>query len=439
MAVKTRLNFVCHACGSEQPRWLGRCPDCGGWNTLEESLTELLPRAGSGAVKPVTVTLLDNVETQQFGKHPTGMPELDRVLGGGLIRGAVILLAGEPGIGKSTLALQILAARKGGNNLYVSGEEALTQIKERAQRLGLKPLPAVTQETNALALAGHIAENKPDLLIVDSVQTLNHPDIASASGTVGQVRESAACLIQAVKNLSPGTTLILIGHVTKDGAIAGPRVLEHMVDTVLFFEGERVQALRMLRSYKNRFGPSHELGLFEMQAGGLAPVGDLMALLDHPATAHVPGSAWTIAVEGSRPLAIEIQCLLSPTPAPVARRTVNGVDTHRIEMILAILERHVRLPIYRHDVYVNVVGGFKITDPAADVAIAMAVTSSYCDQALPPRSFFFGELGLAGEIRKAPQDALRRSEAKKFNGNLPRLPLLLRELAQSQFDLKSEN
>ncbi len=437
--VKTKVTFLCNQCGSEQPRWLGRCPDCSSWNSLEEFVERSAPSGRSvNAGGPLPVVLLDTVASELFRRHATGIQELDRVLGGGLIEGAAILLAGEPGIGKSTLALQILAARNPAKALYVCGEESLTQVKERAQRLGVTMLPYVTQETEVSQISAYISREKPDIVVVDSVQTLQHPEVASACGTVTQVRESAALLIQTVKTQSPQSTLILIGHVTKDGSIAGPRVLEHMVDTVLFFEGERVQALRMLRSYKNRFGPSHELGLFEMTRTGLKPISDITLFLDHPAIADVPGSAWTIALEGSRPLAIEIQALTAASTLHLPRRVVNGLDGNRVDMILAILERHTGLRFSQRDVYLNVVGGFKLTDTASDLAVALALASSALNQALPPRSFCYGELGLAGEIRKAPQLELRRSEVDKYAGQFIAAPLLLKNLLHKQFGLYEE-
>ena len=453
MATKARVSFLCNNCGSVQVRWMGRCPDCGEFNTLSE-FSEPSASTGRGTVHRAPtanqpIVSLDDIDVQHFVKHPVGIPELDRVLGGGLVEGSVVLLAGEPGIGKSTLALQILegvhrnvgaqrrCAPTNGNgaiqSLYVSAEESLTQIKQRLQRLGLSVSPKATQETNPFVISEYIEKEQPVVVIVDSVQTLHHPELGSAPGTVAQVRECAAHLIQTVKTKAQHTALLFIGHVTKDGSIAGPRVLEHMVDTVLFFEGERVQALRMLRTYKNRFGASHELGLFEMTRGGLLPISDLAAYFDHPTAADTPGSAWTVAMEGSRPLAVEIQALTIPSSFVPPRRVINGLDSNRVAMILAILEKHCGLRFGQTDVYLNVVGGFKITDTASDLAIAMAVASSLTNQALKPRSFFCGEMGLAGEIRQSPQTEVRQSEAQKFSGHFEKYQISIQKLSESLF------
>ncbi len=405
---RTRALWRCSQCGHVEPKWAGRCQSCGEFGTLVE---EVAP-SGRGATPvsaPHTV-LLSEVETGADRRLVSGVAEFDRVLGGGLVRGSLVLLGGEPGIGKSTLLLQVCdsLSRAGVSVLYVCGEESPSQIKMRAQRLGctgdLALLPVTDLPSiEAAALAGGF-----DVLVVDSIQTVSDPDVAGAPGTVSQVRESTARLMRLAKDR--GVTTLLVGHVTKEGSIAGPRILEHMVDTVLYFEGDREHAFRVVRAAKNRFGSVSEIGVFEMGEGGLIGVANPSAALLAHRPRGVSGSAVMASVEGSRPLLVEVQALVNPTCLQMPRRLATGIDVQRLLQVLAVLERRAGLAFGQHDVYISVAGGVRITEPAVDLPLALALVSARRDVALPEGLASFGELGLGGEVRPAGHVAARLAE-----------------------------
>jgi DNA repair protein RadA/Sms len=414
---RPRTVFACTECGAQQPRWLGRCPECGSWSSLVEE------RVGSGAEDPRA--LLDvapggaapklrplrEIDAAALPRIATGCAEIDRVLGGGLVPGSVVLLAGEPGVGKSTLALQLAAGLPArARVLYVAGEESPEQIRLRADRLPALPEDlVVVSETGVEALAGPWREVEPALVVVDSVQTLRTDRVESAPGSVAQVRECAALLASAAK--SQGAALVLVGHVTKEGAIAGPRVLEHLVDVVLHFEGDRGHAFRILRSRKNRFGSTQEVGVFSMSDGGLEVVDNPSELFLAERRSGAPGSCIVPLVEGTRPMLVELQALVAPAGYGTARRTAIGVDDGRLALLLAVLDRRGGVDMLSRDVYVNAVGGVRVSEPAADLALALALASSRLDIALPDDVAACGEVGLGGEIRRVGRTDLRLREA----------------------------
>jgi len=421
-----RTLFFCQECGSEQAKWHGRCPDCQEWGTLVEAPREAATakssgRPGSGAA-PI---LLSEVDPGECARRSTGIAELDRVLGGGIVAGSAVLVAGDPGIGKSTLLLQAAGGVASGGNgtgggtvLYVSGEESPGQIRLRADRLGTDRLGVeagqvlLLGETDLGAILGHAEKIRPDLLIVDSIQTVYRAEVTSSAGSVTQVRESAAALTAFAK--STGIPVVLIGHVTKSGEIAGPRVLTHVVDAVLSFEGDRYHACRVLRAVKNRFGTTDEIGLFEMREAGLAEVKSPAGLL-LGAGAPGPGSVVVPAVEGTRVLLVEIQALCSPAPDGIPpRRRATGVDPGRVDLLLAVLAKRAGVGFARDDVFVNVVGGVKVLEPATDLAVALALVSGQTGLALPEGTVAFGEIGLKGEVRPATRDRARLAEAVKL-------------------------
>lgn len=430
---KVKSRFVCTQCGADYPKWQGQCHDCGAWNTLEEQVVET-PKAASGArggyagVAAGKVQRLDAVELVAEALLPSGISEFDRVLGGGLVAGGVVLIGGDPGIGKSTLLLQtvhhIAASRR---CLYVSGEESPRQIGLRAERLGLSRerivLYSETQVEKILATA--LAE-APEVLVVDSIQTLYSEALSAAPGAVSQLRECTAQLVRFAK--STGTTVFLIGHVTKEGAIAGPRVLEHMVDTVLYFESEAGSRFRMLRAVKNRFGPVNELGMFAMMEGGLKPVSNPSAIFLSRPDGEQPGSAVVPVWEGTRALLVEVQALVDGGGGGYPRRVTLGLDGGRLAMLLAVLHRHGGVALHDMDVYVNVVGGLKITETAADLAVLAAVYSSLRERALPRDLVVVGEVGLSGELRPVANGEARIKAAAQHGfakmivpkANLPR-------------------
>jgi DNA repair protein RadA/Sms len=411
--------YVCGACGSRQPKWAGQCPDCGAWNTLEETLDEPSPSrpprfAGfSGDAAGAQVQRLGTVEAAAEHKVGSGIGELDRVLGGGLVRGSVVLIGGDPGVGKSTLLLQTLVGLSQRTRcLYVSGEESPQQVSLHVRRLGLGGedlrLLAETCVERILSLAQRAV---PSVMVVDSVQTLFTELLQSAPGSVAQVRESAAQLVRFSKQT--GTTLFLVGHVTKEGALAGPRVLEHMVDTVLYFEGEAGSRFRLVRSIKNRFGAVSELGVFAMTDRGLREVSNPSAIFLSGHLKDVPGSAILVTWEGSRPLLVEVQALVDDSQLANPRRVTLGLDQNRLAMLLAVLHRHGGIAMFDQDVYVNVVGGVRITETAADLPVLLAVLSSHRNRPLPQGLAAFGEVGLAGEIRPVPNGPDRLREIAK--------------------------
>jgi len=419
MAKAAKSLYVCQACGASSPRWAGKCPSCSEWNTLAEE-TDAGPPPGSGITrtskgKAIKLGTLEG-GADEAPRFTTGMAELDRVTGGGIVPGSALLIGGEPGIGKSTLLLQLSAsiARAGLKAVYFSGEEAAAQVRLRADRLGLASAPvALAAETNlANILATLDAGAKPDLVVVDSIQTLWSDELDAAPGTVSQVRAATQSLIRYAK--LNGSALLLVGHVTKDGQIAGPKVVEHMVDCVLSFEGDRGHPFRILRATKNRFGATDEIGVFEMVQQGLREVANPSELFLGDREALVPGAAVFAGMEGTRPILVEIQALVAPSQLGTPRRAVVGWDSNRLSMILAVLEARCGVSLAQHDVYLNVAGGLKITEPAADLAVASALLSSFSGIALPPQRVSFGEISLSGAVRTSAHTALRLKEAKKL-------------------------
>ncbi|BEI40598.1 DNA repair protein RadA [Polynucleobacter sp. HIN9] len=420
---KTKTLYVCQACGGSSPKWQGQCPACDAWNTLEESLAETANHRFQGLAKSIPRQKLVSIEAQDSPRLPTGITELDRVLGGGLVAGGVVLLGGDPGIGKSTLLLQALAelSMQGIDVLYSSGEESAAQIALRAQRISLNaPQLEILAEIQLEKLLLSVEAAQPQVLVVDSIQTLYSEAFTSAPGSVAQVRECAAQLTRLAK--SSGICVLLVGHVTKDGHLAGPRVLEHIVDTVLYFEGDTHSSFRLVRSIKNRFGAVNELGVFAMTEKGLKGVNNPSALFlsQHPQT--VPGSCVLVTQEGSRPLLVEIQALVDTAHIPNPRRLAVGLEQARLAMLLAVLHRHAGIACFDQDVFLNAVGGVKITEPAADLAVLLAITSSIRNRALPKHLVVFGEVGLAGEIRPCPRGQERLKEAAKLGFKIAIIP-----------------
>ena len=411
-----RTAFVCQQCGYTTPRWRGQCPGCSTWESLvEEAVRE--PRTRSGVARPVpgaTPRPLAAVPFEDSIRRSTGLGELDRVLGGGLVQGSVTLVGGDPGIGKSTLTLQACSAlaRRGHGVLYVAGEESPQQVRLRADRLGLGDAEVmILPETAAEAVIEQLAALRPAAVVVDSIQTLHTAALASAPGSVGQVRESAALLTAHAK--ASGTACILIGHVTKEGALAGPRVLEHLVDTVLYFEGDGAHALRVLRAVKNRFGSTNEVGVFEMGEHGLAEVQNPSAAFLAERPVGAPGSAVLATLEGSRPVLVEIQALVSRSGLAMPRRTSIGVDAGRVALLLAVLEKRRRMQLHDQDVFLNVAGGLRVDEPAADLAVIAAVASSARGRPLPEHAVLWGEVGLTGEVRSVARAEARAREAAR--------------------------
>ncbi len=418
---RTRTSYVCSACGYESPRWVGRCPGCSAWNTLEETLLSAPEkssgskiaanqRPGTGA-RPLPLKDIPEDITLRTG---TGISELDRVLGGGIVEGGLILIGGDPGIGKSTLLLQVCdhLAQDGKRVLYVSGEESARQIKLRAARLGISSDLYVLAENALDAIEEKIRELQPDTAVIDSIQTVYRPEMASAPGSVSQIREGTSLVMRLCKET--GTSVFLVGHVTKDGAIAGPRMLEHMVDVVLYFEGDRQQDYRLLRAVKNRFGSVNELGVFRMTGRGMQVVENPSEELLSHRSKGASGSTVFCGMEGSRPLLCDVQALTSPTYYGTPRRAVNGADSGRVAMLLAVLEKRANQRTYNQDVYINVAGGLELSEPAADLALCVAVASSLRDRAVGAEVAVMGEVGLAGEVRTIPQCERRISECARL-------------------------
>jgi len=411
---KAKTRYVCQDCGTDYPRWVGKCDACNAWNTIvEEAPVASVTRIGHTKGKAAETVSLQ-AQMKEYARWTTGSEELDRVLGGGMVQGSAILIGGDPGIGKSTLLLQASAAvSKQVPVLYVSGEESAQQIQMRAKRLGLDQAPMKLATTGQIeSILATIAQERPGLVILDSIQTLYSDKSESAPGTVSQVRLAAHELIQVAKQTH--TTIIFVGHVTKDGQLAGPRVLEHMVDTVLYFEGERGHSFRILRAFKNRFGATNEIGVFEMQSVGLEDVTNPSALFLSERPEGAAGSAVLAAVEGTRPVLMEIQALVSQSQLAQPRRTTLGVDGNRVAMIAAVLDKHCGFPFGNHDIFLNVTGGLKVTEPGADLAIAAALVSSLLEKPIDPQTVVLGEVGLAGEVRSVSQLELRIKEAAKL-------------------------
>jgi DNA repair protein RadA/Sms len=413
MAAKTRSKrqFQCIACGYATLQWSGQCGGCGAWNTLEETVIESVPAAA--AARPGAPKRLSEVAAERETRTATGIGELDRVLGGGLVAGSVTLLGGDPGIGKSTLLIQTLANL--GDRLrclYISGEESLQQVSMRARRLGLSaPAIQLLAETSVERILATAENEKPQVVVIDSIQTMFTDRLTSAPGSVAQVRESAAQLVRFAKQSD--TALLFVGHVTKEGTLAGPRVLEHMVDTVLYFEGEAGNRYRIIRAVKNRFGAANELGVFAMTEQGLRPVNNPSAIFLSRHEQPVPGSIVMVTREGTRPLLVEVQALVDTSHVSNPRRVALGLEQNRLSMLLAVMHRHAGLALFDQDVYVNIVGGVRITETAADLAVIMAAISSYRNRPLDIETVTFGEIGLAGEIRPVPNGQERLQEAAK--------------------------
>jgi DNA repair protein RadA/Sms len=417
---KARSVFVCQACGAQTPRWMGKCPECDAWNTLVETLAAPPPLTQTGSVHqswglvssaPVS---LAQVSPQRQGRIDVPIGEFNRVLGGGIVPGSLVLLGGDPGIGKSTLLLQVSSClSERGPILYASGEESPEQIKMRADRLGAKVDQLfVLAETQVEGIVAQAQEMKPALLVVDSIQTTSLETILSPAGSVAQVRECAMALLRFAK--SSRVPVFLVRHVTKEGTIAGPRVLEHIVDTVLYLEGERFHSFRILRAVKNRFGSTDEIGVFEMRDAGLAEVPNPSEVFLAERSRDADGSAVAITLEGTRPVLVEVQALTAATSFGLPRRTGNGVDSNRLQLLTAVLQKRVGLPLGNQDIFVNVVGGLKIAEPAVDLAVALAIASSFRDLAVPPDLAVIGEVGLNGELRRVGHLDRRLAEAAKL-------------------------
>jgi len=422
---KAKTIYVCSACGGSTPRWQGQCPACQAWNTLEESLSESTSTNArfQGLAQAVPRQKLSAIKAEDMPRLPTGVDEFDRVLGGGLVPGGVVLIGGDPGIGKSTLLLQALAemSAAGVSVLYSSGEESAAQIALRAKRIALAaPQLEVLAEIQLEKLLTTIDAARPQVVVVDSIQTVYSDALTSAPGSVAQVRECAAQLTRYAK--STGICMLMVGHVTKDGHLAGPRVLEHIVDTVLYFEGDTHSSFRLVRSIKNRFGAVNELGVFAMTEKGLKGVSNPSAIFLSQHAEMVPGACVLVTQEGSRPLLVEIQALVDTAHIPNPRRLAVGLEQHRLAMLLAVLHRHAGIACFDQDVFLNAVGGVKITEPAADLAVLLAIQSSIRNRALPKELIVFGEVGLAGEIRPCPRGQERLKEAAKLGFSIAIIP-----------------
>jgi DNA repair protein RadA/Sms len=418
MPPKIRTSFRCQECGYSAPRWLGRCPECQQWNSFVEE-QEMAPAKAGGRSRSLTqfsseVEGLDAINVKPLVRAPTGVAEFDRVLGGGVVPGSMVLLGGPPGIGKSTLMLQVCEGleRSKGKGLYISGEESLEQVKDRAHRLGVRaPSLSLLSETELSRMVEAIDKVEPTFCVVDSIQTTYREDLSSAPGSVGQVRECAAEILRLAK--SRGITVFILGHVTKEGDLAGPRVLEHMVDTVLYFESEREQAFRLLRSYKNRFGPTHEVGVFRMTGKGLAGVLSPSEIFLAERTS-APGAVVVASLEGTRPLMLEVQALVARTHFGFPKRMVTGLDVNRALLLIAVLEKRLGLHLESEDVFVNIVGGVKVKEPAIDLGVALAIASAHRNQTLDPHTIWIGEVGLGGEIRSVGGLPMRLMEAAQL-------------------------
>ena len=426
---KTSTVYFCQSCGYESPKWMGQCPGCREWNTFVEETVEKKStakvherRAAGGPV------CLSSIETKEEDRVTTRMQELDRVLGGGIVPGSLVLVGGDPGIGKSTLLLQVCQklADDGHEVLYISGEESLKQIKLRAERIGqFSDKLRLFCETNLELIGDTIRNNKPEVVIIDSIQTMYNEDVSSAPGSVSQVRESTSVLMQLAKGL--GISIFIVGHVTKEGTVAGPRVLEHMVDTVLYFEGDRHASYRILRAVKNRFGSTNEIGVFEMRESGLAEVENPSQFMLNGRPEEASGSIVACSMEGTRPILLEIQALVARSQLAMPRRTAAGMDYNRVNLLLAVLEKRLNLHLSGSDVYVNIAGGIRINEPAIDLGVVLAIVSSSRDQAIDEKVLAFGEVGLSGEVRAVSQAAQRVQEAKKLGFTTVILPEVCRE------------
>lgn len=416
MASKNKTVFICSECAYETPKWCGKCPDCGSWNTMEETIKAPTPKNGTYIAsrtgnKPMSI---NDIDTENEHRYQTGLSEFDRVLGGGLVKGSLVLISGDPGIGKSTILLQVCEyLGRSLDILYVSGEESAKQIKLRAQRLGVSSdRLSVLTETDVLYITDQINREKPDIVMIDSIQTMNHTAVASSSGSVTQVRECTNAIMRCAKELDIPT--IIVGHVNKDGAIAGPKVLEHIVDAVLYFEGDRHMSYRILRAVKNRYGSTNEIGVFDMGSDGLNQVENPSQALLEGRPKNASGSCVTAVMEGSRPILAEIQGLATTTGFGNPRRTATGYDYNRMTLILAVLEKRAGYYFSNLDAYINVVGGLRLDEPSVDLAVAMSLVSSLKDLEIREDTIVFGEIGLAGEIRAVNNIESRIIEAHRM-------------------------
>jgi len=413
--------FTCQTCGYQSPRWMGKCPDCGTWDAFVEEAKTQIPRGAAAA--PAQPVPIDSVDIEQEMRLGTGIAELDRVLGGGLVAGSIVLIGGDPGIGKSTLMLQALYAIsvQGHRVLYVSGEESVRQIRLRSKRLHtVNPELLVVSEIDLESIVSMVTTIRPEVLVVDSIQTMYSPDLTSTPGSVSQVRESAARLMLTAKKT--GVPIFLVGHVTKDGAIAGPRLLEHMVDTVLYFEGDRNHVFRILRAVKNRFGSTNEIGVFEMKEKGLAQVANPSAVFLSERPKNAPGSVVTASMEGTRPILVELQALASSTNFGTPRRTILGLDQNRVALLVAVMEKKLGMHLLGHDLFMNVAGRVKVDEPAVDMGIVSAIASSFLDRPIAEETAVLGEVGLTGEVRAISQAETRVGEMKKMGFSRCLLP-----------------
>jgi DNA repair protein RadA/Sms len=415
MTKKPKSRFVCQSCGYVAPRWVGRCPECNEWNTvIEEAVPEKEAQTpkGQAATRPIFLSSFDRADVSRLN---TGIGEFDRVLGGGLVPGSVVLVGGDPGVGKTTLLMEALSrlAQAGIQTLYVSGEESGAQLALRAERMGLSLTTFQALFTTSLSeIEQAMDDRRPRVVVIDSIQTTADPEMDSAPGSIGQIREVAQKLTQYAKEKT--TAVLLVGHITKEGAIAGPKVLEHLVDTVLYFEGGTHYPYRILKAHKNRFGPTHEVGIFEMKERGLEQVANPSELFLTRRDAPISGAAVTAAIEGTRCIMVEVQSLTTPGPLAVPRRTSMGIDYNRTAIIAAVLEKKGSINLSSHDVFVNVAGGIRLSEPSVDLALAASLISSHTDIPIPPGVVFFGEIGLSGEVTAVSQSALRIAEAKRL-------------------------
>lgn len=412
---KAKTQYTCTECGASEPKWQGQCPSCHAWNTLVETVPETVTQSRFASLAPTAqLQKLADVEAQDVSRQPTGIAEFDRVLGGGLVAGGVVLIGGDPGIGKSTLLLQtVCKVSETLKSFYISGEESAQQIAMRAMRLGLNASQVdVLAEINLEKISQILQQHQPDVVVIDSIQTVYSEALQSAPGSVAQVRECSAQLTRIAKQL--GISMILVGHVTKEGSLAGPRVLEHIVDSVLYFEGDQNSSFRLIRAFKNRFGAVNELGVFAMTEKGLREVSNPSALfLSHHDT-PVPGSCITVTQEGTRPLLVEIQALVDTSHAPNPKRLCVGLEQNRLAMLLAVLHRHAGVACFDQDVFINAVGGVKISEPAVDLAVLLSIVSSFKNKPLLNKLIVFGEVGLAGEVRPVQRGQERLKEAAKL-------------------------
>lgn len=416
---KKKSKFVCNECGYETAKWMGRCPGCGQWNTMVEEV-EVVAKGPRGAFKhsemvSAKATPIISVETQEEQRVPTELTEFNRVLGGGIVPGSLILIGGDPGIGKSTLLLQVSALLSNKNHrvLYVSGEESIRQTKLRAERLGVQsPELYIYAETNLEMISETIEQTQPKFVIIDSIQTVHHPEVTSAPGSVSQVRECTGELMRIAK--TKNIAIFLVGHVTKEGQIAGPRILEHMVDTVLYFEGERHHNHRILRSQKNRFGSTNEIAIFEMVHGGLKEVLNPSEMFLEERSQGAPGSTIVASMEGTRPILVEIQALVSPSSFNYPKRMATGLDQNRVSLLMAVLEKRMGFMLQAQDAFIKVAGGVKLDEPAIDLAVLVSIVSSFKDLSANPTDCFAGEVGLTGEVRRVTRIEQRVNEAAKL-------------------------